>query len=148
MCARYLSEVVGVLGILRYDMLIVPIWDGSHWTCGVVDLVNERFEVYDSNTSSQASRNCDVFANTLTRFLKKYAAFIGSVTSASIPFHTWERTFNTGPDGEQMPVQTDGSSCGVFMLAVMEFRARDKPVRFTARQVPMFRRSIAYMLCE
>lgn len=114
----FLSAVDGVLGLFGFQKLLVPVWlRKSHWALGVVNLEEQRFELYDSLGTQ--SEDLDNFVESIAVFMTEYEAHIGR--GHHLNYRSWERV-----TGER--VQTDTTSCGVYMLVTMECCARNKPV--------------------
>jgi hypothetical protein len=109
-------------GLLGLDMLIVPLHSAGHWRLGIIDFAHQRFELYDTLPLSSVD-NCEEFANHMIKFLTAYGR--ARMPAAPMPnFDKFVRVINIGLEGEKSPQQKDGTSCGIFMLAIALFRSR------------------------
>ena len=106
------------------DLLICPIHcHGNHWTLAIVNLLDKRFEYFDSLSGGDGG----VLAN-LRRYIKdehldkKKASW----DDAGWTDHTWR----TGT-----PRQRNGWDCGVFCIKTADYLSQDAVLDFS--QVPM-----------
>ncbi|KAI9095515.1 hypothetical protein DFS34DRAFT_651317 [Phlyctochytrium arcticum] len=120
------------IDIFEYDMLIIPIHLGNHWTVASINFRKHRFEYYDS----LRGREPNVFA-LLRSYLdqemrdKKKMEWNGDGWSDFIPSAT--------------PFQLNGNDCGVFSCMFMYYLASGRTFDFDGTQMPYFRRRI---ICE
>jgi Ulp1 family protease len=119
---RKTADTRGVLGVLGFDYIVVPmnVNSGTHWAVGIVDMKRNRFELYDSMLASHDPDYCEEFAARISVFLTEYAELKGLPVLHE--YHTWARFTNTGLHGEPMPQQNDGASCGYYILMAVEQR--------------------------
>lgn len=116
------------IDLLEYDKIIIPIHLSVHWTLAVINIRDERFEYYDSMDGRQAGMN--VLHN-----LQKYLSDeVLDKKQVSLDTMSWEKYI------PHTPQQENGSDCGVFTCKFANFVAQDKPLTFSQKHMPYFRR--------
>ncbi|VDM51647.1 unnamed protein product [Angiostrongylus costaricensis] len=121
--------------IFEYDLLLVPIHLEAHWCLAIVDLAMKRIDYYDSLLGR--NKKClDCLKNYLTEEYedKKKETF---------GFKGWKFSLR-----RDIPRQTNGSDCGVFVCKFAEFASRRAPMAFTQQHMPNYRRVMVYELVE
>jgi len=113
------------------DLLICPIHcHGNHWTLAVVNLLDKRFEYFDSLSGGDGG----VLAH-LRRYLKdehldkKKASW----DDAGWTDHTWRAS---------IPRQRNGFDCGVFMCKTADYLTQDARLDFSQNDMTYFRRRL------
>ncbi|KAF8241919.1 cysteine proteinase [Wilcoxina mikolae CBS 423.85] len=101
---------VSGLKILDLDYIVVPICQNHHWTVGVINCKNKRFEYYDSI----ALRPPQCHYQNLRRYV------IGE-TSGMVELNEWTDYWQPNA-----PKQQNGRDCGVFAIKTAEVVARGK----------------------
>eukprot|EP00242_Pyramimonas_sp_CCMP2087_P011860 CAMPEP_0198203548 /NCGR_PEP_ID=MMETSP1445-20131203/6855_1 /TAXON_ID=36898 /ORGANISM="Pyramimonas sp., Strain CCMP2087" /LENGTH=309 /DNA_ID=CAMNT_0043874991 /DNA_START=248 /DNA_END=1177 /DNA_ORIENTATION=- len=141
------------LNVFAFDLLIIPInHNNRHWCLAVVDVTNSTIEYYDSMGSRKTgSKTGRLVVAHLERYLEcewedKRETF-RSEEKAGCRDQRWRSRYMTK---KRIPRQYDGSSCGIFMLAFAEQRARGMPFpfRFAQEDIDDTRRSICTRLLE
>ncbi|SCZ92103.1 BZ3500_MvSof-1268-A1-R1_Chr5-3g08339 [Microbotryum saponariae] len=99
----------------KKDRIIVPInQGGNHWVCAAVNLRDKRFEYFDS--LGHGSKK--VYKLLRMWMEEEYKARHGG---EEIDLSGWEQ----GWTGGEVPLQGNGSDCGVFTCMYMETLSRD-----------------------
>ncbi|KDE02803.1 hypothetical protein MVLG_06662 [Microbotryum lychnidis-dioicae p1A1 Lamole] len=99
----------------KKDRIIVPInQGGNHWVCAAVNLRDKRFEYFDSlgNGSKKVYKLLRMWVE------EEYKTRHGG---EEIDLSGWEQ----GWTGGEVPLQGNGSDCGVFTCMYMETLSRD-----------------------
>lgn len=112
--------------ILDCDRVILPVHQGMHWVCAVIDIANKRFIYYDSLKGED--QKC------LDSLSKYIAEEYQSKRNQMVDTSTWERAFP-----KDIPQQQNGCDCGVFTLLFAEHAARDAPMQFAQKHINFFR---------
>jgi len=120
------------------DLVIVPINQGnSHWTLGLINLRQKRFEFIDSMHGSDGGRLA-----VLRRFLEDEHK---DKKCAPLDLSDWQDVIYTIAD---TPHQTNGFDCGMFMSRAAEHLVRGVMVDFTQDDMPDFRRRMILELAQ
>lgn len=121
------------------DLLLVPVLVGScHWVLATINLRDRYFLYYDPYLVSDDGG----IISTLRRWLKDEAQDKLGGASAGL----WDVENWPSASSAHLPLQTDSSSCGVFVLVAADCLALGLPATFTQRDVPVLRRRIAMAL--
>ncbi|KAG2379559.1 hypothetical protein C9374_006676 [Naegleria lovaniensis] len=116
------------IDLLEYDKIIIPIHLTVHWTLAVINIRDERFEYYDSMDGVQTGMN--VLQN-----LQKYLSDeVLDKKQVSFDTMSWRKYV------PHTPQQENGSDCGMFTCKFANFIAQDKPLTFSQKHMPYFRR--------
>ncbi|GAB4818844.1 hypothetical protein N2152v2_005890 [Parachlorella kessleri] len=112
--------------ILDCDRIIVPVHQGIHWVCAMVDVTNKALYYYDSLKGED---------HTCLNNLAQYVADeYKSKRNQTVDTSTWDRVFP-----KNIPQQQNGCDCGVFTLLFADYAGRDAPMTFTQRDIDYFR---------
>ncbi|KAJ9110930.1 hypothetical protein QFC20_002696, partial [Naganishia adeliensis] len=98
--------------------LILPMHHGCHWTVGVVDFVKETVVFMDSIT-------CDDRYATFKEDVEAFLEFQYTHEAHMHPSDIWQKpswTFERA-EGDYVPQQKDGNSCGFIVMRNMELAA-------------------------
>lgn len=117
--------------VFTKDLLICPIHcHGNHWTLAVVNLLDKRFEYFDSLSGGDGG----VLAN-LRRYIKDEHL---DKKKASWDDTGWtEHTWRAGT-----PRQRNGWDCGVFCCKTADYLAQDAVLDFSQDNMSYFRRRL------
>ena len=117
--------------VFAKDLLICPIHcGGNHWTLAVVNLLDKRFEYFDSLRGGDGG-----VLDNLRRYMmdehldKKKANWDG----ADWTDHTWRAG---------TPWQRNDWDCGVFMCKTADYYSQDARLDFSQRDMNYFRRRL------
>ena len=123
------------------DLVIVPINQGNvwymHWTLGLINLRQKRFEFIASMHGSDGGRLA-----VLRRYLKdEHQDKKGAPLDLG---EDWVDISYTAADGT--PRQTNGFDCGMFMSRTAEYLVRDAVLDFTQTDMSGSRRKMVLEL--
>ncbi|XP_039412740.1 sentrin-specific protease 2 isoform X1 [Corvus cornix cornix] len=119
--------------IFKHDVLLVPIHLRIHWTLLVVDLREKAIKYFDS-----LGQKGDHICKTVLKYLEEE-----SKEKRNIELTASEWTLRS-LGAEEIPQQSNGSDCGVFVCKFADFITRDKPIIFTPEHMPYFRRKMVW----
>jgi sentrin-specific protease 1 len=117
-------------GIFDYDLIILPINNPGHWTCGAINFRQKRIEYYDSTGGTAGP-----FFSLMRGYLKKEARKRG------VPFNPGEWTNYIPKD---IPHQDNHFDCGLFTVRYAEYLSREAPFTFTQQDIPYLRERTAF----
>ncbi|KAM8977555.1 sentrin-specific protease 1 [Pelodytes ibericus] len=119
--------------IFSMNILLVPIHLGVHWCLAVIDFRKKSVTYYDSmgGLNNEACR-------LLLQYLKQE-----SLDKKGVCFDSngWVLTSKRS---EEMPQQMNGSDCGMFACKYADYITKDKPITFTQRHMPYFRKRMVW----
>ncbi|XP_035231256.1 sentrin-specific protease 1-like [Stegodyphus dumicola] len=119
--------------IFSYALNIVPLHVDVHWCLAVIDHRAKTISYYDSMTLLEP--NCvDILSDYLIKEMKdkKGKVLEEGVYSKRIV--------------KDIPMQMNGSDCGMFTLKYAEYLARDAKLTFSQKHMAHFRRRMVYEL--
>uniref|UniRef100_A0A8C5U7W6 SUMO specific peptidase 2 n=1 Tax=Malurus cyaneus samueli TaxID=2593467 RepID=A0A8C5U7W6_9PASS len=119
--------------IFEHDVILVPIHLRVHWTLLVVDLREKTIKYFDS-----LGQKGDDICKTVLKYLEEE-----SKEKRNIELTASEWTLHS-MGTEEIPQQSNGSDCGVFVCKFADFISRDKPIIFTPEHMPYFRRKMVW----
>ncbi|NXC37554.1 SENP2 protease, partial [Penelope pileata] len=119
--------------LFKQDMVIVPIHLTAHWTLAVIDMRKKTITYFDS-FGKKGDKICD----TLFRYLQEE-----SKQKRKLELSAAEWTLRSMASHE-IPQQTNGSDCGVFLCKYADYISRDKPFTFTQNDMPYFRKKMVW----
>ncbi|KAJ3152501.1 SUMO1 sentrin specific peptidase 1 [Geranomyces variabilis] len=126
---RRWTKKVDIFGL---DKVIAPLHLGNHWTCGVINMRDKRFEYYDSLGPHSSSQ---IFSNLRNYVKHEWADKMGG----EFDFDGWS---DYAP--MDVPRQLNGNDCGVFTSLFMDYAAADEPFDFDGEGMEYWRRRIMY----
>jgi len=111
------------------DRIILPIHIKSppHWTCVIIDLRCKKMDYMDS-TGHAGAEHMQVLAD----FLKKWHL---DRKGTPLDMSTWKYCNPC----KEIPQQTNGRDCGVFVMKTMEYAVFKYPVFFNRHRINNFR---------
>ncbi|CAG07397.1 unnamed protein product, partial [Tetraodon nigroviridis] len=121
--------------IFSKDILLVPIHLGVHWCLSVVDFRKRSIMYYDS-MGGKNDEACRVLLEYLKEESKDKKGKEMDTTGWIL--HSKER--------HEIPQQMNGSDCGMFTCKYAEYITKEKPIKFTQRHMPYFRRRMVWEL--
>ncbi|KAL4452571.1 hypothetical protein ABPG75_008233 [Micractinium tetrahymenae] len=120
--------------ILDCDRVILPVHQGLHWVCAVIDLQQKKFVYYDSLRGED--QRC---LQHLAEYLRdEYKNKRGEQRDDVLD---WPREFP-----KRIPRQRNGCDCGVFTLLFASHAGSDSPMRFSQEQMDDWRVHIVHEL--
>lgn len=111
--------------------MLVPIHLGYHWCLAVVDLRDKSISYYDSN----GSRNYCCL-NVLKQYLVEENL---EKKKSFLDLSTWVLANIT-----DIPQQTNGNDCGVFVCIFAEYLSANKIFNFCQKDMQYFRKKLMY----
>jgi len=121
----------GNIAFFDYDLILIPIHQGNHWTLTTIDFRSRCIGYYDS------------LGGTDDMCLARVYAFVEHM-------YATKRQISPMPDGwrvqpmNMIPEQANGSDCGVFACQFGKYLAREWPLDFTQSQMAQFRLQMIY----
>ncbi|XP_062893099.1 sentrin-specific protease 1 [Mobula hypostoma] len=121
------------VNIFAMDVLLIPVHLGVHWCLAVVDFRKKNIFYYDSMGGSN-----DEACRLLLRYLKEE-----SLDKRKVEFDVsgWVLGSKRSQD---IPQQMNGSDCGMFTCKYADYISRDRPIRFSQKDMPFFRQLMAW----
>ncbi|XP_055327636.1 sentrin-specific protease 1-like isoform X2 [Paramacrobiotus metropolitanus] len=126
--------------IFSYDLLLVPVHLGSHWCLAVMDMRERRINYYDS--LGKANHAC---AEKLLEYLQKEKS---DKLKQSFDRQDWTIWMSAEERAKKIPLQNNGSDCGVFMLKFADYISRRREINFDHTNMPYFRRRICWEILQ
>ncbi|CAF0724773.1 unnamed protein product [Adineta steineri] len=121
----------GNITFFEYDLILIPIHQGNHWTLTTIDFRSRCIGYYDS------------LGGTDDMCLGRVYAFVEHM-------YATKKQIVPMPDGwrvqpmNMIPEQANGSDCGVFACQFGKYLAREWPLDFTQAQMAQFRLQMIY----
>lgn len=119
--------------IFSVDIILVPIHLGVHWCLSVVDLRKKSITYFDSMGGIN-DKACQILLNYLNQ---------ESQDKKGQKLNTSDWTLQSKRRNE-IPQQMNGSDCGMFTCKYAEYITKDKPITFTQKHMPYFRRRMVW----
>lgn len=119
--------------IFSVDIILVPIHLGVHWCLSVIDFRKKSITYFDS-----MGGNNDEACRILVKYLKQE-----SEDKRGQNLDTSEWTLRSKRRNE-IPQQMNGSDCGMFTCKYAEYVTKDRPITFTQKHMPYFRRRMVW----
>ncbi|KAK6471211.1 sentrin-specific protease 1 isoform X1 [Huso huso] len=119
--------------VFSMDILLVPVHLGVHWCLAVVDLRKKSICYFDSmgGTNDEACR-------ILLQYLKQESQ---DKRNTSLDLGGWQLQCRRR---NEIPQQMNGSDCGMFTCKYADYITKDKPITFTQKHMPYFRRRMVW----
>ncbi|XP_021472449.2 sentrin-specific protease 1 isoform X1 [Oncorhynchus mykiss] len=121
------------MDIFSMDVILVPVHLGVHWCLSVVDLRKKSITYFDS-----MGGNNDEACRILLQYLQQE-----SKDKKGKDLDTAEWTVQSKKRHE-IPQQMNGNDCGMFTCKYAEYVTKDKPITFTQKHMPYFRRRMVW----
>ncbi|XP_028266776.1 sentrin-specific protease 1 [Parambassis ranga] len=125
------------MDIFSKDILLVPIHLGVHWCLSVVDFRRKAIMYFDS-----MGGNNDEACNTLFDYLQQESKDKKGkeLDTSGWTLHSKKRN--------EIPQQMNGSDCGMFTCKYADYITKDKPITFTQKHMPYFRRRMVWEIVK
>lgn len=121
------------MDIFSVDILLVPVHLGVHWCLSVVDIRKKSITYFDS-----MGGNNDEACGILLQYLQQE-----SKDKKGKELDTSDWTLKSKRRNE-IPQQMNGSDCGMFTCKYAEYITKDKPITFTQKHMPYFRKRMVW----
>lgn len=129
----------GLLQLDDVDVVLIPMHVGSdHWVLSAIDVGKRTVLFYDPFASPEYK---PLVAYALRWLDDEVRVRLGAAVAAEWDARSWPVTCD-----EDLPRQKDGSSCGVFTLAVADCIALGVPPAFDQEDVPVLRQRLSLAL--
>ncbi|KAL1020885.1 hypothetical protein UPYG_G00005960 [Umbra pygmaea] len=121
------------MDVFSVDIILVPVHLGVHWCLAVVDLRKKSVTYFDS-----MGGNNDEACRILLQYLQQESK---DKKGKHLDTSYW--TLQSKKRNE-IPQQMNGSDCGMFTCKYAEYITKDKPITFTQKHMPYFRRRMVW----
>ncbi|MED6281484.1 SUMO1 sentrin specific peptidase 1 [Characodon lateralis] len=121
------------MDIFAKDILLVPVHLGMHWCLSVVDFRKKSVLYLDSMGGSN-----DEACQILFDYLQQESR---DKKGKELDTSGW--TVHSKKPSE-IPQQMNGSDCGMFTCKYADYITKDKPITFTQKHMPYFRRRMVW----
>ncbi|XP_060774686.1 sentrin-specific protease 2 isoform X2 [Neoarius graeffei] len=115
--------------LFLYEIILIPLHLGVHWSLAVVDFRAKSVRSYDS----MGQRHDDI-CNLILMYLKEEYEI---KKSKDLEILKWTVT---SLRATEVPQQKNGSDCGVFLCKYADYIARGRPFTFRQCHMPYFRK--------
>ncbi|XP_017336876.1 sentrin-specific protease 2 isoform X1 [Ictalurus punctatus] len=115
--------------LFLYDIILIPLHLGVHWSLAVVDFRAKSVRSYDS----MGQRHDDICNLILMYMKEEYEVKKGK----DLEILKWTVT---SLRATEVPQQKNGSDCGVFVCKYADYIARGRPFTFRQCHMPYFRK--------
>ncbi|XP_052541952.1 sentrin-specific protease 2 [Tympanuchus pallidicinctus] len=121
------------VNLFKHHIILVPIHLRSHWTLVVVDIRMKTITYFDS-----LGKRGDKICEAVFQYLQEE-----SWEKRKVKLSLSEWTLHS-MESHEIPQQSNGSDCGVFMCKYADYVCRDKPITFTEEDMPYFRKRMVW----
>ncbi|XP_061907982.1 sentrin-specific protease 1-like isoform X3 [Entelurus aequoreus] len=121
------------MDIFSKDILLVPVHLRMHWCLSVVDFRQKAVTYFDS-----MGGNNDEACKVLLEYLQQESKDKKGQELDTTGWTLCSKTRN------EIPQQMNGSDCGMFTCKYADYITKDKPITFTQKQMPYFRRRMVW----
>ncbi|GAA6222758.1 sentrin-specific protease 1-like [Lates japonicus] len=121
------------MDIFSKDILLVPVHLGVHWCLSVVDFRKKAIMYFDS-----MGGNNDEACKILFDYLQQESR---DKKGKELDTSGW--TLHSKKPNE-IPQQMNGSDCGMFTCKYADYITKDKPITFTQKHMPYFRKRMVW----
>ncbi|XP_035190441.1 sentrin-specific protease 2 isoform X2 [Oxyura jamaicensis] len=119
--------------LFKQDLIVVPIHLTMHWALAVIDVRRKTIMYFDS-----MAQKGDKICEALFQYLQEESQ---EKRNLELSFSEW---ILRNMEPHEIPQQTNGSDCGVFLCKYADYISRDKPITFTQNHMPYFRRKMVW----
>ncbi|KAL2104266.1 hypothetical protein ACEWY4_001134 [Coilia grayii] len=119
--------------LFSHDILLVPVHLGVHWCLSVIDFRKKTIWYLDSMGGSDHDA-CRV----LLKYLKQESQ---DKRASELDTSNW---ILHSKKPNEIPQQMNGSDCGMFTCKYAEYITKDRPITFTQKHMPYFRRRMVW----
>ncbi|XP_040904883.1 sentrin-specific protease 1 [Toxotes jaculatrix] len=121
------------MDIFSKDILLVPVHLGVHWCLSVVDFRKKAIMYFDSMGGNN-DEACQILFEYLQQESKDKKG--KELDTSGWTLHSKKRN--------EIPQQMNGSDCGMFTCKYADYITKDKPITFTQKHMPYFRRRMVW----
>ncbi|XP_078111148.1 sentrin-specific protease 1 [Sander vitreus] len=123
------------MDIFSKDILLVPVHLGVHWCLSVVDFRKKAIMYFDSMGGNN-DEACTILFEYLQQESKDKKG--KELDTSGWTLHSKKRN--------EIPQQMNGSDCGMFTCKYADYITKDKPITFTQKHMPYFRKRMVWEL--
>ncbi|KAF1390483.1 hypothetical protein PFLUV_G00058540 [Perca fluviatilis] len=121
------------MDIFSKDILLVPVHLGVHWCLSVVDFRKKAIMYFDSMGGNN-DEACTILFDYLQQESKDKKG--KELDTSGWTLHSKKRN--------EIPQQMNGSDCGMFTCKYADYITKDKPITFTQKHMPYFRKRMVW----
>lgn len=121
------------MDIFSRDILLIPVHLGVHWCLSVVDFRKKAVMYFDSMGGNN-DEACRILFEYLQQESKDKKGT--ELDTSGWSLHSKKRN--------EIPQQMNGSDCGMFTCKYADYITKDKPITFTQKHMPYFRRKMVW----
>ncbi|KAJ0036787.1 hypothetical protein NQD34_005464 [Periophthalmus magnuspinnatus] len=121
------------MDIFSKDLLLVPVHLGVHWCLSVVDF-RKKVVMYFDSMGGNNDEACRILFEYLQQESKDKKG--KEMDTSGWSLHSKKRN--------EIPQQMNGSDCGMFTCKYADYITKDKPITFTQKHMPYFRRRMVW----
>jgi sentrin-specific protease 1 len=139
-CYKEILKWTKKIDIFALDMMIIPInLQNYHWFLAIINFVEQRMEIYDSQGTVHSA-----VIEALFRYLQDEHR---NKKGCELDISSWSRE-PLLVRGQRMPHQRNGYDCGVFMCMYGAYKSINRPFDFTQIDIPRIRAWMMRIICE
>ncbi|KAG2272685.1 hypothetical protein Bca4012_085749 [Brassica carinata] len=112
--------------LIDCDKIFIPIHMNIHWTLAVINIKDRKFQYLDS-FKGREPRILDAMA-------RYFADEVRDKSGVEVDVSQWRQEFV-----QDLPEQSNGFDCGMFMIKYIDFYSRGLDLCFTQEQMSYFR---------
>ncbi|KAF8085165.1 hypothetical protein N665_0678s0022 [Sinapis alba] len=112
--------------LIDCDKIFIPIHMNIHWTLAVINIKDRKFQYLDS-FKGREPRILDAMA-------RYFADEVRDKSEVEVDVSHWKQEFV-----QDLPEQSNGFDCGMFMIKYIDFYSRGLDLCFTQEHMPFFR---------
>ncbi|KAF8077457.1 hypothetical protein N665_1035s0018 [Sinapis alba] len=112
--------------LIDCDKIFIPIHMNIHWTLAVINIKDRKFQYLDS-FKGREPRILDAMA-------RYFADEVRDKSEVEVDVSHWRQEFV-----QDLPEQSNGFDCGMFMIKYIDFYSRGLDLCFTQEHMPLFR---------
>ena len=121
------------INLFEKELILVPIHQRVHWSLVVIDL-RKRSIVYLDSMGQTGKSICE----TIFQYLQNESKTRRNIELDPLEWKQYSMT------SEEIPLQLNGSDCGMFTCKYADYIARDQPVTFSQQHMPTFRKRMVW----
>ncbi|XP_071332347.1 sentrin-specific protease 1 [Trachinotus anak] len=125
------------MDIFSKDILLVPVHLDVHWCLSVVDFRKKAIMYFDSMGGNN-DEACKILFDYLQQESKDKKG--KELDTSGWTLHSKKRS--------EIPQQMNGSDCGMFTCKYADYITKDKPITFTQKHMPYFRKRMVWEILK
>jgi sentrin-specific protease 2 (axin associating molecule) len=121
------------INLFEKELILVPIHQKVHWSLVVINL-RKRSIVYLDSMGQTGKFICE----TIFQYFQNESKTRRSIELDPLEWKQYSVT------SEEIPLQLNGSDCGMFTCKYADYITRDQPVTFSQQHMPTFRKRMVW----